>query len=129
MPSGAGTPGDRWELVWNGSELNVCWFGAKPDYDGGVGTDNQSFFEAARQAFDEVRGGTLWVPVGPYGFSSTWDWGQNVRLTLQGMGSQMSGEDKGELRGSTLVWEGGSGDLIQINPSARASGDVRHSGP
>ena len=126
-----GTP-DRWEILWDGSALNVCWFGAKADYNAstGSGTDNQPFFEKAKTALDATKGGTLFVPVGAYAFATTWNIRADVRLRVVGLGAMVSSESKNVLRGSTLVWTGPStGDLVQVNPAAATSGDVRHSGP
>ena len=148
----------RWLLVWDGSEINVCWFGARPDYTPAAFdtcTDNAPLFAAAKAALDLGRGGTLFAPVGSYGFRTTWNWGAAVRCNVRGEGSMANVETKDALRGTSLVWVGPGGpagatgtapnqqavlgtvpwdapsahSMIQVNEAAAAGGDIRHSGP
>jgi len=69
---GTGIGTGCWMRQYSGA-INIKWFGAKPDYSAGSGTNNSGYLQAAIDYIEtgNIGGGEIFIPKGDYFFTDT----------------------------------------------------------
>jgi hypothetical protein len=102
----------------NGAVININDYGAIGDWNGTTGTDNTAAIQAAIDAL--AQGGTLFIPVGYYKFSSVSTTkaicirGQGFTNNKQSVYGSSDWTDLANFGGSVLISTAASGDAISM---------------